>query len=121
MILLNQHGEPKRPWSSASSRDSGPQKTSGPYMPRPEHVPTTPGRIPMRCVRSVVPFVMPAALAAQTSLRVTVFEDRNGNGTRDAGERAIPSVVISNQLDVATTDASGTARIERSTTGIVFV
>ena len=64
---------------------------------------------------------MPAALAAQGTLSVTVFDDRNGNGTREAGEHAIPSVVISNQRDVATTDASGIARLERGPTGIVFV
>ncbi|HXT14924.1 MAG TPA: metallophosphoesterase [Gemmatimonadaceae bacterium] len=52
---------------------------------------------------------------------MTVFDDHNGNGVRDAGERAIPGVVISNQRDVATTDASGVARIERGPTGIIFV
>ncbi|HVX41174.1 MAG TPA: metallophosphoesterase [Gemmatimonadaceae bacterium] len=65
--------------------------------------------------------LLPATLAAQGSLRVTVFNDRNGNGVRDAGERAIPSVVISNQRDIVTTDASGVARIERGPTGIVYV
>jgi 3',5'-cyclic AMP phosphodiesterase CpdA len=54
-------------------------------------------------------------------MSVTVFDDRNGNGARDAGERSIPGVVISNQRDVATTDASGVARIERGPTGIVFL
>jgi hypothetical protein len=65
--------------------------------------------------------VLPATLAAQGTLSATVFDDRNGNGARDAGERALPSVVISNQRDVVTTDASGVARIERGPTGIVFV
>ena len=60
-------------------------------------------------------------LAAQPTLRVTIFADRNGNGTRDPGERPLPSVAISNQRDVATTDASGVARVERGPTGIVFV
>jgi hypothetical protein len=66
-------------------------------------------------------FLLPAALAAQGTMSVTVFDDHNGNGTRDAGERSIPGVVISNQQDVTTTDASGIAHIDRGPTGIVFV
>lgn len=65
--------------------------------------------------------MLPAALAAQGTLSVTVFDDQNGNGTRDAGERTIPRVVVSNQQDVIATDAAGVARIERGPTGIVFV
>ena len=74
-----------------------------------------------RFVHACLAVLVPATLVAQSTLSVTVFEDRNGNGARDAGERAIPRVVISNQRDVATTDASGVARIERGPTGIVFV
>jgi 3',5'-cyclic AMP phosphodiesterase CpdA len=68
-----------------------------------------------------LPLLLPAALAAQGTMSVTVFDDQNGNGVRDVGERPIPGVVVSNQRDVATTDASGVARIERGPTGIVFV
>ena len=74
-----------------------------------------------RLVLAFLPLLLPATLAAQGTLSVTVFDDRNGNGARDAGERAIPNVVASNQRDVVTTDASGVARIERGPTGIVFV
>ena len=74
-----------------------------------------------RFVPAFLPLLLPAALAAQGTLSVTVFDDRNGNGARDPGERPIPNVVISNQRDVATTDASGSARVERGPTGIVFV
>jgi hypothetical protein len=63
----------------------------------------------------------PAVIAAQAPLRVTVFDDQNENGTRDPGERAVPGVVISNQRDVVTTDASGLAQVERGPTGVVFV
>jgi hypothetical protein len=66
-------------------------------------------------------FVCPAVTTAQATLSVTVFEDQNGNGRRDPGERPLPSAVISNQQDVARTDGSGIARIERGPTGIVFV
>ena len=74
-----------------------------------------------RFVPALLPLLWPAMIAAQATLRVTAFDDRNGNGTRDPGERAVPSVAISNQRDVATTDASGIARVERGPTGIVFV
>jgi hypothetical protein len=47
-----------------------------------------------RFVFAVLPLMLPAALAAQGSLSVTVFEDHNGYGARDAGERTIPNVVI---------------------------
>ena len=70
---------------------------------------------------AALPLLLPATLAAQATLSVIVFDDHNGNGARDAGERVIPSVVISNQRDVVTTDGSGVARIERGPTGIVFV
>jgi predicted phosphodiesterase len=74
-----------------------------------------------RLVAAFLSLSLPATLAAQSTLRVTVFADHDGDGVRDAGERPIPSVVISNQRDVATTDASGAARIERGPAGIVFV
>ncbi|HEV8445478.1 MAG TPA: metallophosphoesterase [Gemmatimonadaceae bacterium] len=74
-----------------------------------------------RFVPAFLPLLLPATLAAQGTLSVTVFVDRNGNGARDAGDRPIPGVVISNQRDVATTAASGVARIERGPTGIIFV
>ena len=38
--------------------------------------------------------LIPATLAAQGTLTVTVFDDHNGNGVRDAGERTIRGVVI---------------------------
>ena len=74
-----------------------------------------------RFVSASLFLLMPVTLAAQGTLSVTVFDDHNGNGVRDAGERTIRGVVISNQRDVATTDTSGVARIERGPTGIVFV
>jgi predicted phosphodiesterase len=49
------------------------------------------------------------------------FVDANGNGARDAGERALPNVVVSNQDAVVATDASGVYRLQRGATGVVFV
>jgi predicted MPP superfamily phosphohydrolase len=51
----------------------------------------------------------------------TVFLDLNGNGVRDAGERGLPNVAVSNQDTVVTTDASGAFRMSSSGTGVVFV
>jgi len=47
-------------------------------------------------------FSQPAA-----TVRGVVFDDRNGNGARDAGEPGLAGVAVSNQADVATTDAEG--------------
>jgi hypothetical protein len=50
-----------------------------------------------------------------------VFSDANRNGTRDAGERGIAGVAVSNQNAVVPTDASGAFRIAKGTTGVLFV
>ena len=50
-----------------------------------------------------------------------VFDDANGNGTRDAGERGIAGVAVSNQDTVVTTDASGAFRLSGAGTGVIFV
>lgn len=65
--------------------------------------------------------LIPAALSAQATITLSAFEDRNGNGARDAGDRLLPNVVFSNQRDVERSGAAGTARIERGPSGIVFV
>lgn len=41
------------------------------------------------------------------SARGTVFEDANGNGRRDPGERGLGGVAVSNGLDVVRTDSRG--------------
>lgn len=50
-----------------------------------------------------------------------VFEDSNGNGVRDSGERGIANVVVSNQDTVVVTDASGAFRLTSRGSGVVFV
>jgi len=50
-----------------------------------------------------------------------VFDDVNRNGTRDAGERGVAGVAVSNQDTVVTTDASGAFRLPGQGTGVVFV
>lgn len=56
-----------------------------------------------------------------TTITGVVFVDANGNGRRDIGERGIPNVVVSNQIDVTRTNESGVYHIAPGPTGIVFV
>ncbi len=60
-----------------------------------------------------------AALVVITGI---VFNDANGNGVRDAGERGVPNVVVSDQRDVVVTDASGGFALPAADgNGVVFV
>jgi hypothetical protein len=64
----------------------------------------------------------PAIAHAQASvLTGTVFIDANGNGTRDATERGLAGVMVSNQREVVVTDSLGRFELPRGTTGVVFV
>lgn len=65
--------------------------------------------------------LLSAPLTAQAPARGTVFEDRNANGLRDAGEQGIEGVVVSNQDRIARTDANGAYRLEAGGLGAVFV
>jgi hypothetical protein len=56
-----------------------------------------------------------------TPIRGVVFEDANRNGVRDAGERGVSGVAVSNQSDVVITDAGGQFAIAPGPTGVVFV
>ena len=64
-----------------------------------------------------------AALSAAGGQQITgsVYVDGNGNGRRDANERGVAGVAVSNEDTIVTTDASGGFRIPRGNTGIVFV
>jgi hypothetical protein len=59
----------------------------------------------------------------QAPLPVTgvVFEDANRNGQRDAGERGLSGVAVSNQREVIRTAADGSYSLPPSPYGIVFV
>jgi hypothetical protein len=50
-----------------------------------------------------------------------VFEDKNENGKRDAGEPGIGGVYVSNQLEVVKTDRNGHWRLPHSDDTIFFV
>lgn len=51
--------------------------------------------------------LLAAALAFQASATGFVFEDRDRNGVRDAGEPGIAGVAVSNQDELTTTDRNG--------------
>ncbi|MBL9128486.1 MAG: hypothetical protein JNL97_12605, partial [Verrucomicrobiales bacterium] len=53
--------------------------------------------------------------------RGTVFDDRNGNGIRDAREPGLPGVRVSNQRDIVVTDAQGRWELPVSDDSVVFV
>jgi hypothetical protein len=60
------------------------------------------------------------ATAAETA-RGIVFEDRNGNRIREAGEPGIPGVAVSNQRDVVRTDSQGHYALPVTEDTILFV
>jgi hypothetical protein len=62
-------------------------------------------------------FGTPALLRGSRGLGV-VFEDRNGNGVRDPGERGLPGVVVRVGSEVVMTDAAGVYRLTRSGGGL---
>ena len=71
-------------------------------------------------------FVMCLAIvrpAAQSPTPVTgaVYEDANGNGRRDSGERGIGGVAVSNQHEVVVTAADGAYALPRTGFGVMFV
>jgi hypothetical protein len=60
-------------------------------------------------------------IQAQRTVHGVVFNDANGNGVLDVTDRAVPGVVVSNQVDVVTTDAAGRYRLPANEKTIVFV
>ncbi len=59
--------------------------------------------------------------AQPTAVRGVVFLDRNANGTREATERGLAGVAVSNQDTVVLTDASGGYALPSTGLGAVFV
>ncbi|MEM9111037.1 MAG: calcineurin-like phosphoesterase C-terminal domain-containing protein [Planctomycetota bacterium] len=66
-------------------------------------------------------FVLSVTSAQAQTVRGTVFDDRNANGTFDQGEPVIPGVRVSNGSDVAITDAQGGYELSIDDDEIVFV
>ena len=61
------------------------------------------------------------AVAQNAPLHGVVYADANANGKRDASERGVSGVIVSNQRDVVVTDSLGRFELPTGTTGIVFV
>jgi 3',5'-cyclic AMP phosphodiesterase CpdA len=59
--------------------------------------------------------------SAQGVGRGSVYIDANGNGLRDAAEAGVAGVVVSNQVQVARTEADGSFVLDGRGFGIVFV
>ncbi len=71
---------------------------------------------------AVSSMVVPSRAVAQTAeLHGIVYADANANGKRDASERGVSGVMISNQRDVVVSDSLGQFVIPSGRTGIVFV
>ncbi len=60
-------------------------------------------------------------LAEATRIEGIVFQDRNGNGRREAGEPGLPGIAVSDQVQVVTTDESGRFVMDARGYGLVFV
>lgn len=58
---------------------------------------------------------------AQASLAGFVYQDDNGNDVRDAGERGIAGVKVSNGRDLVTSDGQGRYRLPERSPSTVFV
>ena len=63
--------------------------------------------------------LMASASQPPRTIHGVVFNDANGNGALDPNERPVSGVVVSNQLDVVTTDAAGRYRLPANETTIV--
>lgn len=80
----------------------------------------------VRLMTSSVAYIALFALTAfaslpQRAIHGVVFNDANGNGAMDPNERPVPGVVVSNQSEVVTTDASGRYQLSADEKTIVFV
>jgi hypothetical protein len=76
-----------------------------------------------QCLVGGLLFAAAASARTQTPAQVTgvVFEDSNRNGLRDAGERGLGGVAVSNQREVVQSDADGKYSLPGAAYGIVFV
>ena len=59
--------------------------------------------------------------ASAATVRGMVFDDRNGNGVRDAGEPGLAQVAVSNGTDVVLTDSGGRYELTAEDDTTLFV
>jgi hypothetical protein len=74
---------------------------------------------PLACAAMLALIVSP--IGAQRTVHGVVFNDANANGIMDPTERPLPGVVVSNQVEVVTTDAAGRYQLPADAKTIVFV
>ncbi len=59
--------------------------------------------------------------ARPKTVKGTVFEDTNNNGLLDKGEKGIPGVAVSNQMQVVQTDGQGRYKLKIDSGTIIFI
>ncbi|MBW7864169.1 MAG: calcineurin-like phosphoesterase C-terminal domain-containing protein [Candidatus Hydrogenedentes bacterium] len=62
-----------------------------------------------------------SAIAQTETAKGVVYDDANGNGARDPGERGVSGVLVSNGMDIVKTDRGGNYQVPVSEDAIVFV
>lgn len=72
----------------------------------------------LTCVGLAMAF---ADVSTAETARGTVFEDRNGNGIRDSGERGLAGVRVSNQREIVRTDRDGRWELPATDDTVFFV
>lgn len=78
----------------------------------------------VRCCLAAILMLLVAVLPqaqVPTPVAGVVFDDANENGRRDAGERGLGGVVVSNQDEVVQTAADGSYTLPSAGYGVVFV
>ena len=86
-------------------------------------------RLVVGALAALVTSLPTAAMAQATNERLengvrvqgVVFEDANGNGSRDAGEPGIPGIAVSDQVRIVLTDNSGRFVFDARGYGLVFL
>jgi hypothetical protein len=71
-------------------------------------------------IAGVVLGAAPATLAAENVSGI-VFDDRDGDSRRDDGEPGVPGVLVSNGLDVVSTDSGGRYQLDLDERAVVFI
>jgi Icc protein len=64
---------------------------------------------------------LPAILLAALTVAGVVYDDANGNGRRDPGERGLPGVVVSDGVEIAESGADGTYRLNATARNVFVV
>jgi outer membrane protein assembly factor BamB len=75
--------------------------------------------------KALEPVIAEAVDPQQAAVTGVVFDDRNGNGTRDEGEPGLRDVTVSDGVTLTETDAEGSYSLDldvaRRTTDVVFI